>query len=133
VADIALLARLDAAAFGGDDGLTERWIGAVVGVAGFSHWIAEAEAQPVGLITASRTDFDAGPCGTITGVGVVPSFRQRGIASALTSHACTVLFESGATLVQLTPNAEPAARVYARLGFREVPGLNIYRPNVLSS
>jgi len=132
VADIALLARLDTAAFGGDDGVMERWIGPVVGVAGFSHWIAEADGQPVGLITACRTDFDAGPCGTITGVGVVPSFRQRGVGSALTSHACTVLFENGATLVQLSPNTEPAARVYARLGFSEVPGLNIYRPNQLS-
>jgi ribosomal protein S18 acetylase RimI-like enzyme len=127
--DVALLARLDAAAFGGDDSLTERWIGAVVGVVGFSHWIAQADGQAVGLITASRTDFDAGPCGTITGVGVLPPFRGRGIGAALTSHACADLLERGATLVQLSPNTDTAARVYARLGFREVLGLNIYRPS----
>jgi ribosomal protein S18 acetylase RimI-like enzyme len=125
-ADLEAYCALDAHVFGGDRVVLRQWIAPAFGVPGWTHWLAEHDQRPVGVLTVQRTDLDAGPCGTITGVGVAEPFRRRGIGAALTSHACARLFDSGATLVHLNPNTDDAARVYTRLGFREVPGLKIY-------
>ena len=126
-ADLDALVTLDLAVFGGSPELNRQWLAPPLGARGFTHWIAEHDARPVGMTIANRTDSEAGPAGSITGVGVMAAHRGRGIGAALTSSACAALFESGAQLIQLSPNTETAASVYRRLGFQEVPGLTIYR------
>lgn len=126
-ADLEALVALDAASFGGSPDLTRQWISPPLGAHGFTHWIAEHDGRPAGMAIANRTDSDAGPAASITGVCVLGEFRRRGIGAAVTAQACAALFELGAELVQLSPNTEIAARVYQRIGFQEVPGLTIYR------
>ena len=61
----------------------------------------------------------------IVGVGVLPSHRGRGIASALTAAASRDAFVAGAQMAFLTPGDEGAQRAYTRAGFREVSAASI--------
>jgi ribosomal protein S18 acetylase RimI-like enzyme len=124
--DLEAFSQLDAEVFGGSPELTQAWLGPTFESPHWMHWLAIVEDRLVGIASSRRTNLDAGPCGTITGVAVTELFRRRGIASALSTRAVTALFESGATLIHLNPDSDDAARVYARLGFREVPGVKIY-------
>lgn len=124
--DLDAYAALDARVFGSPIEPLRSWIGGSFGTPGWTHWLAEVEGGPIGMLRAQRTDLDGGPCGTITGVGVAESHRRRGIGAALTSRACAVLFDSGATLVHLNPDTDAAASVYARIGFQEVPGWKVF-------
>jgi ribosomal protein S18 acetylase RimI-like enzyme len=56
----------------------------------------------------------------IAGIGVRPSFRRRGIASAVTARLTADSFSRGATLAWLTPGDEDAQRIYARAGFQPI-------------
>jgi ribosomal protein S18 acetylase RimI-like enzyme len=56
----------------------------------------------------------------IVGIGVHPSFRRRGVASALTACLAADAFNRGATLAWLTPGDEDAQRIYARAGFQPI-------------
>jgi ribosomal protein S18 acetylase RimI-like enzyme len=119
-------AALDAQVFESPIEPLRSWIAGSFDVPGCTHWLAEIHGRPIGILRAQRTDLDGGPCGTITGVGVVDGYRRRGIGVALTSHACAALFDAGVTLVHINPDTDAAASVYSRVGFREVPGLNVY-------
>jgi GNAT superfamily N-acetyltransferase len=59
-------------------------------------------------------------------VGVLPDARGRGVAAAMSWWLCDRAFDRGAGLVHLHPDDDRAARVYARLGFAEVEGLDVY-------
>ena len=72
------------------------------------------------------TDDRAGPCVGIFGVGVVEHARRRGIGAALTSWLLEDAFSAGAELAHLNPDTEEAARLYARMGFVETPGFDVY-------
>jgi ribosomal protein S18 acetylase RimI-like enzyme len=125
--DLAAFGALDVEIFGGSLVLTRAWLEPMFGPPAWSHWLAEAGGRAIGIVTGCFTDLDAGPCGIITGVGVAQDMRGRGLGSLLTSAACEALFARGATLIHLNPDTDAAARIYRRLGFREVAGLNIYR------
>jgi ribosomal protein S18 acetylase RimI-like enzyme len=56
----------------------------------------------------------------IAGIGVRPSFRRRGIASAVTARLTADAFNQGATLAWLTPGDEDAQRIYSRAGFQPI-------------
>ena len=88
--------------------------------------IAEAGGEPVGTGYALRSDGDAGPCLYLAGVAVLPSARGRGIGSLLTSWLLARGFAAGAELAHLHPDTDAAARLYARFGFAEVDGLDVY-------
>ncbi|MGH6623605.1 MAG: GNAT family N-acetyltransferase, partial [Burkholderiaceae bacterium] len=59
-------------------------------------------------------------------VGVLERARRRGVGSALTSWLLERAFADGATLAHLNPDSDAAARLYARLGFVETAGLDVY-------
>ncbi|MBV9324342.1 MAG: GNAT family N-acetyltransferase [Chloroflexi bacterium] len=61
--------------------------------------------QPVGSVTE------------IVGVGVLPAFRRRGIAAAITSHLVADALQRGVRTVFLSAGDETIGRVYARVGF----------------
>ena len=88
--------------------------------------VAESEGALVGCATGTRSDGWAGPAVMVTGVAVAESFRRRGIGAALTSALVDWAFDGGATLVHLNPDEDTAARLYAGLGFVEVPGFDVY-------
>lgn len=60
------------------------------------------------------------------GVAVRPDARRRGIAAALSAWLLNRGFAWGATLAHLNPDDRAAARVYARLGFVEQYGFDVY-------
>jgi predicted GNAT family acetyltransferase len=56
----------------------------------------------------------------ITGVGVLPASRRRGLGAAVTHTLASDALAGGARTVFLSATDATVARVYARLGFREV-------------
>ena len=59
-------------------------------------------------------------------MGVLPEHRRRGIGAALTGHLVRWARDEGADLAWLNPDDDRAARLYAGLGFAEVPGFDVY-------
>lgn len=53
----------------------------------------------------------------VVGVGLLPAYRRRGLAAALTSRVVEILYGRGQTQVVLTAADDDVARIYQRLGF----------------
>jgi ribosomal protein S18 acetylase RimI-like enzyme len=53
----------------------------------------------------------------IAGIGTLPEYRRRGLASALTARAAEDAFAGGVEIAFLTANDARAGRVYERIGF----------------
>jgi ribosomal protein S18 acetylase RimI-like enzyme len=125
--DLDLVAALDAEAFGGDPAEGRAWLAPLLRPApGVVVALAELDGAPAGAAYTLRTDGLAGPCLYLAGVGVVPAARRRGVAAAMSSWLLAQGFAAGAGLAHLHPDSDAAARIYARLGFTEVPGIRIY-------
>ncbi|WP_369054063.1 GNAT family N-acetyltransferase [Kineococcus terrestris] len=130
--DLADVAAVDVAAFGGDAGRARAWLGPHLAAgavrAGVEVGLARAGGRAVGTAYAVRSDGAAGPAVLLAGVGVVPDARGRGVGAALSSWLLARAAAAGARLAHLQPDDERAARVYARLGFTEVEGLEVRAP-----
>lgn len=57
-------------------------------------------------------------CVELVGIGVLESFRGRGIGGAITGELARLAFAAGVETAFLTPGSEETARVYERAGFR---------------
>jgi GNAT superfamily N-acetyltransferase len=88
--------------------------------------LATDGGRPVGTAYCLRSDGLAGPAAYVAGVGVLPEARGRGVAAAMSSWLCSRAFAAGAAFAHLHPDDDRAARVYARLGFVETDGLDVY-------
>ena len=64
----------------------------------------------------------------ITGVGVLPASRRRGLGAAITRALAADALARGAHTVFLSASDESVARIYARLGFREIGTAMIAEP-----
>ena len=82
-----------------------------------------AELPGIRLI---RSHGRAGPAVYLAGVAVLPHARGRGIGGALSSWLIQRALTDGAQLAHLHPDTDAAARIYARLGFEEVGGFDVY-------
>jgi ribosomal protein S18 acetylase RimI-like enzyme len=126
-ADLDAVAAIDAAVFGGDRAASRAWIAGHLGTPPVTSALAVDDAGvPVATGYALRSDGDAGPCLYVAGVAVLPAARGRGVGAHLTSWLMRKGFAAGATLAHLHADTDAAARLYDRLGFTEVPGLEIY-------
>ncbi|MGN6246378.1 MAG: GNAT family N-acetyltransferase [Motilibacteraceae bacterium] len=112
-ADLDVVSRVDAEAFGDDPSANRAWMAPQLGAAGWTVLLAEADGDPVGSAVAVVTEGHAGRCGYVGGVGVLQTHRGRGIGAALSSPAAAVGVDAG-------------ARLYARLGFTETAGYAIH-------
>jgi ribosomal protein S18 acetylase RimI-like enzyme len=56
----------------------------------------------------------------ITGVGVLPASRRRGLGAAVTHALAADALKSGARIVFLSATDDSVARIYTRLGFRVI-------------
>jgi GNAT superfamily N-acetyltransferase len=128
-------AAIDGEAFEGDPHEGRAWLAPLLDAAppapgvsppGVVVALAELDGTPVGAAYSLRTDGLAGPCLYLAGVGVVPAARRRGVAAAISSWLLRQGFAAGAELAHLHPDSDEATRIYARLGFTEVKGLEIY-------
>jgi ribosomal protein S18 acetylase RimI-like enzyme len=65
----------------------------------------------------------------ITGVGVLPAARRQGLGAAVTALLARDAIERGVDTVFLSASDEAVARVYARIGFREIGIAMIAEPS----
>lgn len=125
-ADAERVVAIDSAAFEEPLETNRAWLAPQVGAAGFTVVLASLGGDAVGIATAIETDSPGGRCVGIHGVAVLAQARRRGIGAAITAWLLARAFARGATLAHLNPDTEAAARLYARLGFVEVDGFDIY-------
>lgn len=125
--DLEAVLAVDVAAFESDAAAERPWhVANLAAPDEVEVVLATAEGTPVGTAYCLRSDGLAGPAAYLGGVGVLPQARGRGVAGAMSSWLCARAFARGARLAHLQPDDDRAARVYARLGFVEVDGLDVY-------
>jgi ribosomal protein S18 acetylase RimI-like enzyme len=125
-ADLDTFARVDAAAFEEEVGPTAAYARPMLGAEGFRPLLATADGVPAGVAYGIVSTGAGGHSVGIFGVGVLPEHRRRGIGAALTVELVRWARDEGADLAWLNPDDDRAARLYARLGFREVSGFDVY-------
>jgi ribosomal protein S18 acetylase RimI-like enzyme len=64
----------------------------------------------------------------ITGVGVLPSSRRQGLGAAVTALLARDALDRGVATVFLSASNDAVARIYARIGFREIGVAMIAEP-----
>jgi len=84
-------------------------------------------AGPNGPLAAGSYQLADGVA-EITGLGVLPASRRRGLGAAVTHALASHAMAGGARIVFLSATDQTVARVYARLGFREVGTAMIAEP-----
>jgi ribosomal protein S18 acetylase RimI-like enzyme len=113
---LAVAATLHAESF--DDAWTERAIGELLAMPGAFGTLACLGDQPVGLVIA----LAAGPDAEILTLGVLPSFRRRGIAHRLLTWAGERASAAGCERLVLDVAEDNVAgyALYRRLGFVDI-------------
>ncbi len=124
--DAEAVVAVDAEAFEAPAESERRWIEPHLTAPEATVALAEIRGEPVATGYGVRSAGRAGPAVYIAGIGVVASARRRGIGAAVTSWLVEDGHRRGARLAHLHPDDDGAARLYARLGFVEVPGLDVY-------
>ena len=127
--DAAAVLAVDTAAFEEPMEIEQPWVEPILSQPSLTVCLAERDGEPVGSGYCLVTDGDAGPAVYVAGVGVVPQARRCGIGAAVSSWLVQRGFDAGAELAHLHPDTDEAARIYARLGFVEVDGFDIYVDN----
>jgi ribosomal protein S18 acetylase RimI-like enzyme len=126
--DLESVLAVDAAAFESDAQVGRPWLAALLGAPAEVVTVARATTagRTVGTGYAVLSDGIAGPSVGIAGIAVADDCRRRGLGAALSSWLVRGGFDAGARLAHLQPDDDRAARLYARLGFIEAGGLDIY-------
>lgn len=125
-ADLDAVVAVDVVAFESDATTERPWHVAHLVADEVDVVLALLDGRPVGTAYCLSSDLWAGPAAYVAGVGVLPEARGRGVAGAMSAWLCGRAFAAGSAFAHLHPDDERAARVYARLGFAEVPGFDVY-------
>ena len=125
-ADLPAVLEVDCVAFGSAQEVERPWVEPHLGSDRVTVALALLDGRPVGTAYALRSDGRAGPAAYLAGVAVLPDARRRGVGAAMSSWLVHRCLAAGAELAHLHPDDDAAARIYARLGFFEVPGLDVY-------
>jgi GNAT superfamily N-acetyltransferase len=122
--DLDAVVSLDVSAFGGAAADQVPWLAPLIASKRAIVALASWNGTPAGTGYAVMSDAAAGRGVYVAGIGVEPSLRNRGVATALSSW----LIQQAGTdrLAHLHPDSDSAARIYERLGFVEVPGFDVY-------
>ena len=91
------------------------------------HSVLAAAFGPDGPLAAGSCQAVDGVA-EITGVGVLPSSRRRGLGAAVTALLARDALDRGVATVFLSASDDAVARVYARIGFREIGTAMIAEP-----
>ncbi len=124
--DLPAVLHVDSTAFGLDRVENEQWLRPLLTGDPVVFALATLDGEVAGTAYTLRTDAAAGACLYVAGVAVLPEARRRGVASAMSAWLLEQGFAAGAELAHLNPDTDAAARLYARLGFTETPGHDIY-------
>jgi GNAT superfamily N-acetyltransferase len=125
-ADLADVLHVDSTVFGLDSTDNTRWLEPLLVAERATVALAERDGEPIGTAYTLRSDGRAGPCLYLAGVAVLATARRQGAGAALSSWLLEQGFAAGAELAHLNPDTDDAARLYARLGFDELPGLDVH-------
>jgi ribosomal protein S18 acetylase RimI-like enzyme len=125
-ADLASVLTIDSIGFDSDAELESGWIEPHLSERTVTVALAELRGVAVATGYLLLSDGRAGPAGYLAGVTTLPDFRRRGIAAAVSGWLLERAFLAGAQLAHLHPDSDSAAGTYARLGFREVAGFDVY-------
>jgi GNAT superfamily N-acetyltransferase len=125
-ADLDAVLAIDTAAFGVVAENERPWLEPHLAAPGITTALATLDGEPAGTGYAIRTDGRAGPALYIAGVAVREEARRRGVGAALSSWLLADGLRRGARLAHLHADTDAAARVYARLGFADTTGLDVY-------
>ena len=79
-----------------------------------------ASARVAGTIASVGWHQPLDGMSEIVGIATLPAFRRRGLGAAVTSTLVADALERGVTTVFLSADDDDVARVYARVGFRQV-------------
>jgi GNAT superfamily N-acetyltransferase len=124
--DLEAVLRIDCAAFEADSAQERPWIEPHLSSDHVTVAFALVDGEPVGTAYALDSHGWAGPSTYLAGVAVLPDARAHGVASAMSAWLLERAFAAGADLAHLHPDDDPGALLYARLGFAEVAGLDVY-------
>ena len=91
------------------------------------HSVLAAAFGPDGPLAAGSCQAVDGVA-EITGVGVLPSSRRLGLGAAATALLARDALDRGVETVFLSASDDAVARVYARIGFREIGTAMIAEP-----
>jgi ribosomal protein S18 acetylase RimI-like enzyme len=91
------------------------------------HSVVAAAFGPGGPLAAGSCQAADGVA-EITGVGVLPSSRRQGLGAAVTALLARDALNRGVATVFLSASDATVARVYARIGFREIGTAMIAEP-----
>ena len=125
-ADLEAVLHVDSVGFGSDPSVERPWIEPHLSADRVTVALGLLDGQPVATAYALRSDGRAGPAVYVAGVAVLPEARRRGVGAAVSSWLVGRALGSGAQLAHLHPDDDAAARIYARLGFVEVAGFDVY-------
>ena len=129
VADLDAAVAVDTVAFDEPAALERPWLELLLAHPAVTTTLAVLEGDLVGVGSVTVSEGRAGRAGYVAGVAVLPAARRRGIGAALSSRLVETALDRGAALCHLHPDTDEAARIYDRLGFVEVDGLDIYVDN----
>jgi ribosomal protein S18 acetylase RimI-like enzyme len=124
--DLEAVLHVDSVGFGSEPSAERPWVEPHLSADRVTVALAVLDGRPVGTASALRSDGRAGPAVYLAGVAVLPEARRRGVGAAMSSWLVGRAMASGAKLAHLHPDDDAAARIYARLGFVEVPGFDVY-------
>jgi GNAT superfamily N-acetyltransferase len=125
-ADLDTVLAIDAAAFDADPAVERAWLEPHLDAPAVTTALATLDGAPAGTGYAIATDGRAGPALYLAGVAVRADARRRGVGAVLSSWLVAHGLRAGARLAHLHADTDDAARVYARLGFADTTGLEVY-------
>jgi GNAT superfamily N-acetyltransferase len=124
--DLDAVLAIDCVAFASEPAVERPWLEPHLTCDRVTVALAVLDGEPVGTASALRSDGRAGPAAYLAGVAVLPHARRRGVGAAMSSWLVERALADGAELAHLHPDDDAGARLYARLGFVEVPGFDVY-------
>ena len=131
--DLDSVLSVDSAAFGSDPAVEAPWSGPHLADPRVDVLLGLLEGVPVATGYGVRSDGRAGHATHVGGICVLPAYEGRGFGTAVTAALLERAAAAGAHLAHLEPETPRAAAVYRRLGFVEVPGIDIYLDNTPSA
>jgi hypothetical protein len=124
-ADLSRLVAAEAAVFGVAAGLASRWIAPVLGMSGFTHWLAHRDGQDLAVATTVASAGDAGPAVMLTGLGSLPGADPCATAALARAAIRAALELEPAAIIHTHGEPDDDAELYEQLGFTEVDGLQV--------
>jgi len=125
-ADADAVLSVDTVAFDEDDAVERPWVEPILSMPSAVVCVAELGGAVVGCGHCVVSSGEAGPAVYLAGIAVLPAARGRGVGATVSSWLVERGFDAGGQLAHLHPDTDAAARIYARLGFEEVDGFDIY-------